>query len=238
MFKKVFSAASITLLLLAVAVGCTAQEAEVKLDSTKNRISYTIGLNIGQDFVKQEMDIDPELLLVGVRDAMAGKEPRMTEEEMMAEVQAFQTAMKAKQEARMQQLNEKNLKEGEAFLAENAKQEGVVVLPSGLQYKVIEAGKGEKPTADSMVSVHYRGTLVDGTEFDSSYKRNEPATFPVGGVIPGWVEALQLMPEGSKWQLFIPAKLAYGERGAGRDIGPNSTLIFDVELIKIIKDKE
>jgi len=133
----------------------------------------------------------------------------------------------------MQKLSEKNKADGEKFLAENAKKAGVKVLPSGLQYKVITTGTGKSPKATDTVTTQYKGTLIDGTEFDSSYKRGEPATFPVSGVIPGWTEALQLMKEGAKWQLFLPPNLAYGERGAGRDIGPNSTLIFEVELISV-----
>ena len=207
--------------------------AEPTLDTPKNRISYTIGLNIGKDFATQEMDVDPDILIVGIKDAMAGKAPRLSEEEMVAEIQTFQQKMQEQQLAKVQVLADKNKAEGDAFLAENAEQEGVVVLESGLQYKVVEPGDGVSPTADSVVTVHYRGTLVDGTEFDSSYGRGEPATFPVGGVIPGWSEALPLMKVGAKWQLFVPAELAYGERGAGQAIGPNSVLIFDVELIKI-----
>lgn len=207
--------------------------AEPTLDTPKNRISYTIGLNIGKDFANQEMDVDPDILIVGIKDALAGKEPRLSEEEMITEIQTFQQKMQEQQMAKVQILSEKNKAEGEAFLTENANQEGIVVLESGLQYKVVEPGEGVSPTADSVVTVHYRGTLIDGTEFDSSISRGEPATFPVGGVIPGWSEALPLMKVGAKWQLFVPAELAYGERGAGQAIGPNSVLIFDVELIKI-----
>ncbi|MBW2451379.1 MAG: FKBP-type peptidyl-prolyl cis-trans isomerase [Deltaproteobacteria bacterium] len=220
--------------------GCGSQESvpaskekEVTLDSQKSRISYTIGLNIGRDFVNQEMDIDADVLLAGLQDAMAQKEPRMTEDEMAAEVQSFQQDMQAKAEAKMKALAEKNLEEGKAFLAENASKEGVMVTESGLQYKIIEAGTGDAPTESDTVTVHYKGTLIDGTQFDSSYDRGQPATFPVGGVIPGWTEALQLMKPGAKFQIYIPAELAYGERGAGQDIGPNATLIFDVELIEV-----
>jgi FKBP-type peptidyl-prolyl cis-trans isomerase FklB len=147
--------------------------------------------------------------------------------------EAFQKEVVAKQEVKAKESADKNLKAGEAFLAENAKKEGVVTLPSGLQYKVIEAGSGKTPKASDTVTVNYRGTLIDGKEFDSSYKRGEPATFPVSGVIAGWTEALQLMKEGAKWQLVIPPGLAYGEKGAGPVIGPNSTLVFEVELIKV-----
>ena len=201
-----------------MAAGCTAEEKAVKpevtLDSAKNRISYTIGVNIGQDFKTQKMDIDPDVLLEGLNDSMAGKELRMTE---------------------MEQRATKNKEEGEAFLAENAKKEGIVVTESGLQYKIVEPGEGDSPGPNDVATVHYRGTLIDGKQFDSSYDRGQPATFPVGGVIAGWTEALQLMKPGAKWQLFIPSELAYGERGAGQDIGPNAVLTFDVELISVEK---
>lgn len=228
-----------TLLFTVFAFGCTAEETKVaeepKLDNPKDRISYTIGANIGQDFVTQKMDINADVLLLGIKDKMAGKEPRLTEEEMMAEIQSFQQEMQAKLMAEMEQAAEKNKLEGEAFLAENAKKEGVVVTDSGLQYKITEAGEGVSPGPADVATVHYRGTLIDGTQFDSSYDRGQPATFPVGGVIPGWTEALQLMKPGAKWQIFIPSQLAYGERGAGQAIGPNATLIFDVELVSVEK---
>jgi FKBP-type peptidyl-prolyl cis-trans isomerase FklB len=157
----------------------------------------------------------------------------LTEEEARAAIMHLQAQLRQKQIEAMKLAGEKNQKAGEAFLAENKKKEGVVTLPSGLQYKILKAGEGKKPTAEDTVVCNYRGTLIDGTEFDSSYKRGEPATFPVRGVIKGWTEALQLMPVGSKWQLFIPPTLAYGERGAGAQIGPDATLIFEVELISI-----
>ena len=220
-----------TILLVAIAAGCTAEEAVVKLDQPKQRISYTIGLNIGRDFVSQDVDVDTAALMAGVRDGLGGQKPRLSDEEMLAEVKAFREAMMAKQEAKQKELATKNQTEGAAFLAKNAKEPGVVVRESGLQYKVLKDGAGPMPKADSIVSVHYRGTLLDGSEFDSSYERNEPLTLPVGGVIPGWTEALTLMKEGSKWQLFIPAALAYGEAGAPPAIGPNATLLFEVELL-------
>jgi len=222
-----------------VAVGCTAEEhvakPEVKLDTAKNRISYTIGVNIGQDFKTQKMDVDPEILLEGLRDSMAGKDLRLSEEEMVSEIQNFQQEMQAKMAAEMEQMATQNKEEGEAFLAENAKKEGIVVTESGLQYKIIEPGEGDSPGPNDVATVHYRGTLTDGKQFDSSYDRGQPATFPVGGVIAGWTEALQLMKPGAKWQLFIPSELAYGPRGAGPDIGPNAVLTFDVELISVEK---
>ena len=227
------------LFLLMFVVGCSAEEVkvapEVKLDTPKSRISYTIGVNIGQDFKTQKMDVDADVLLMGMKDSLTGKELRLTDEEMVAEIQTFQQEMQAKVAAEMEGMAAKNLADGDAFLAENAKQEGVVVTESGLQYKILEPGAGDPPAAADVATVHYRGTLIDGTQFDSSYDRGQPATFPVGGVIAGWTEALQLMSPGAKWQLVIPAALAYGERGAGQDIGPNATLLFDVELISVEK---
>lgn len=227
------------LMLLVFAVACAPEEKQVAkeltLDTPKDRISYTIGVNIGQDFKAQKMDIDPTVLLEGLKDSMDGKELRLTEEEMVSEIQSFQQEMQAKMAAEMEQAASQNIEQGKAFLEENAKKEGVVVTESGLQYMVIEPGEGDSPAANDVATVHYRGTLIDGKQFDSSYDRGQPATFPVGGVIAGWTEALQLMKPGAKWQLFIPSELAYGERGAGQDIGPNSVLLFDVELISVEK---
>lgn len=203
------------------------------LKDQKEKVSYSIGMDIGNNLKKQAIDIDPDLLAKGIKDAFSQDKPLMTEQEIRETMMAFQKEMMVKQEERMKQAGEKNKKEGEAFFAENKKKEGVIPLQSGLQYKVIKAGTGKKPKATDKVTVQYRGTLLDGTEFDSSYRRGQPASFPVSGVIPGWSEALQLMEEGAKWQLFIPPNLAYGERGAGNMIGPNSTLIFEVELISI-----
>ena len=228
------------MIMLTYLVGCAAEEAssaaEMKLDTPKSRISYTIGVNIGQDFKSQNMDVDPDVLLMGLKDVLSGKELQLTEEEMVQEVQNFQQEMQAKMAAEMEAVATKNKAEGESFLAENAKQEGIVVTESGLQYKILEPGEGDAPGPADLATVHYRGTLIDGTQFDSSYDRGQPATFPVGGVIPGWTEALQLMKPGARFQLFIPADLAYGERGAGQDIGPNATLLFDVELISVEKE--
>jgi len=204
------------------------------LKNQKDKISYIIGMDIGTNLKKQSIDIDSNILAKGVKDALAGTKPLLAEQEIQETMMAFQKDMMAKQE----EIGKKNKKEGEAFLAENKKKEGVKTLPSGLQYKVIKAGTGKKPKLSDTVTAHYRGTLIDGTEFDSSYKRGQPATFPVsGGMIPGWTEALQLMEEGAKWQLFIPSNLAYGEKGAGRDIGPNATLIFEIELVSIQEKK-
>lgn len=229
--RKALSVTVATVLLAALAVGCTTQEPTVKLDDAKQRISYTIGLNIGRDFASQEVEVDTTALMAGVRDGLGGQKPRLTDEQMLAEVKAFREGMVAKQEAKIKALAEKNKTEGAAFLEKNAKESGVVVRESGLQYKVLTEGSGPMPKADAIVSVHYRGTLLDGTEFDSSYERKEPLILPVGGVIPGWTEALTLMKEGSKWQLFIPSELAYGAEGAPPAIGPNAVLIFEVELL-------
>lgn len=215
-----------------LAASADAAETSV-LKTQKDKVSYSIGLDIGKNLKKQSIDIDPDLLARGLKDAMTEGKTLLTEEEVRTVMTAFQQEMQAKAAARVKELGDKNMKEGETFLAENKKKEGVVTLPSGLQYKVVTAGNGKKPKSSDTVTTHYRGTLIDGSEFDSSYKRGQPASFPVTGVIAGWTEALQLMPAGSKWQLFVPASLAYGPRGAGQMIGPNATLIFEVELLSI-----
>ncbi|HEY5594693.1 MAG TPA: FKBP-type peptidyl-prolyl cis-trans isomerase [Nitrospiria bacterium] len=203
------------------------------LKTQKDKVSYSIGLDIGKNLRKQSIDIDPDLLARGLKDAMAEGKTLLTEEEVRTVMTEFQKEMQAKAAARVKEVGDKNMKEGETFLVENKKKEGIVTLPSGLQYKVVKAGNGKKPKSSDTVTTQYRGTLIDGSEFDSSYKRGQPASFPVTGVIAGWTEALQLMPVGSKWQLFVPAGLAYGPRGAGQMIGPNATLIFEVELLSI-----
>jgi FKBP-type peptidyl-prolyl cis-trans isomerase FklB len=208
-------------------------EEKLVLKNQKEKMSYIVGMDIGNNLKKQSIDVDPKILARGIQEALAGVKPLLTEQEIQETMMAFQKEMMAKQE----EIGKKNKKEGEAFLAENKKKEGVKTLPSGLQYKVIKAGTGKKPKLADTVKAHYRGTLIDGTEFDSSYKRGEPVSFPVSGVIPGWTEALQLMEEGAKWQLFIPSNLAYGERGMGGVIGPHATLIFEIELISIQEKK-
>ena len=212
-------------------------EENLVLKNQKDKVSYIIGMEIGKNFKKQSIDIDPDILTKGIKDAISGGKPLLTEQEIQENMVTFQKEMMAKQEELAKKLGENNKKEGEAFLAENKKKDGVKTLPSGLQYKVTKAGTGKKPKLTDTVTTQYRGTLIDGTEFDSSYRRGQPVSFPVTGVIPGWTEALQLMEEGAKWQLFIPPNLAYGERGAGRDIGPNATLIFEIELISIQEKK-
>jgi FKBP-type peptidyl-prolyl cis-trans isomerase FklB len=203
------------------------------LTTQKDKASYAIGLNIGKSLHKDSVDVDPNILAQGLKDGLAGGKTLLTDDEMKTAMTSLQADLRKRQEDNMQLAGEANKKEGEAFLAANKAKEGVVTLPSGLQYKILKEGTGPKPAASDSVVCNYRGTLLNNTEFDSSYKRGQPATFPVGQVIHGWTEALQLMPVGSKWQLFIPAELAYGPRGAGPDIGPNTTLIFEVELLSI-----
>jgi FKBP-type peptidyl-prolyl cis-trans isomerase FklB len=222
----------IVLLISLFAVG-TLDAADSSLKTSKEKVSYTIGAQIGADMKRQAVDIDPDVLAKGVKDGFRGSKMLLTDQEMREAFTGLQRQMAAKQAEHMRVIGGKNKQEGAAFLAENNKKEGVKVTPSGLQYKIIKEGTGKMPKAEDTVTVNYRGTLIDGAEFDSSYKRGEPATFPVKGVIKGWTEALQLMKVGSKWQLFIPSDLAYGDRGAGRDIGPNSTLIFEVELLGV-----
>ena len=229
---KVLIAVALSIVLVA---GCVNAGDNTALKSEKDKVSYSIGLNIGNNFKSQSVDINPDILAKGVKDALSGSKSLMTEKEIQETMAAFQKEMNAKQTERIKALAEKNKKDGEAFLAENKKKEGVKTTANGMQYKIIKAGNGAKPKATDTVTVNYRGTLIDGTEFDSSYKRGEPTIFPLNGIIPGWLEALQLMPVGSKWQLFLPPALAYGERGSGREIGPNAALVFDVELLSINK---
>lgn len=209
--------------------------APLKLETTADRASYSIGLNMGRNFKRQQVPINPEAVLQGLRDAISGAKAALTDDEMKAAFQALEQEIATAQEAKNKDLAKKNSEEGAAFLAANKKKPGIKTTASGLQYKVLKEGTGPVPKKTDTVSTHYRGTLLDGTEFDSSIARNEPATFPVTGVIPGWTEALQLMKVGSKWQLFIPAELAYRDQGAGADIGPNAVLVFDIELLGIEK---
>jgi FKBP-type peptidyl-prolyl cis-trans isomerase FklB len=215
----------------------TNQEGVTTLTTTTEKASYAIGMNLGTGLHRQNVEVDSAALIQGFKDALAGGKTLLTEEEARAAIMQLQSELQAKAQAKAAQEGEANKKEGDAFLAANKGKEGVVTLPSGLQYKILKEGTGPKPTASDSVVCNYKGTLINGTEFDSSYKRGEPATFPVTGVIKGWTEALQLMPIGSKWQLFVPSDLAYGARGTpGGPIGPNSTLVFEVELISL-KDK-
>jgi FKBP-type peptidyl-prolyl cis-trans isomerase len=190
-------------------------------------------MNIGANLHRQDVPVDPTILSRGLKDALAGGKTALTEDQAKTVLTEVQSDMRKKQQEKMQAAGVENKKEGDAFLAANKTKAGVTTLPSGLQYKILQQGTGPKPAASDTVVCNYRGTLTKGTEFDSSYKRGQPATFAVNGVIKGWTEALQLMPVGSKWQLFLPADLAYGDRGAGADIGPGATLIFEVELLSI-----
>ena len=203
------------------------------LKTQKDKTSYAMGMSMGTGLRKQAIDIDPAIVARGLRDSFTNGKTLLSEEEERTLLTQLQNEVRKKQQELAQVAGEANKKQGVAFLEANKAKEGVVTLPSGLQYKVLQVGTGPKPAATDTVVCNYRGTLLDNTEFDSSYKRGQPATFPVSGVIKGWTEALQLMPVGSKWQLFIPADLAYGDRGAGGQIGPGSTLIFEVELLSI-----
>lgn len=208
------------------------------LDTNQQQVSYIIGRDLARNFAQQGLELDIDTLAAALKEGLAGEPSRLTQEQMQAAMQQLQEqlggGMDDDDDDNTQNPNAMNNKaEGEAFLAENAQKPGVTTLPSGLQYEVLTEGSGKKPTLRSSVTTHYHGTLINGNVFDSSYQRGQPATFPVNGVIAGWTEALQLMGEGSKYRLYIPSELAYGKRGAGRDIGPDSTLIFDVELLKV-----
>jgi FKBP-type peptidyl-prolyl cis-trans isomerase len=207
--------------------------APLVLKTPKDKASYAIGMNIGKGLHKDSVDVDPAILLRGLKDGMAGGKTLLTDDEAKTAMVAIQADLRKKQEAKMAIAGDANKKEGDEFLAQNKTKEGVVTLPSGLQYKILKEGTGPKPSASDSVVCNYKGTLIDNTEFDSSYKRGQPATFPVGQVIKGWTEVLQLMPVGSKWQVFVPSDLAYGPRAPGGAIGPNSTLIFEIELLSI-----
>lgn len=216
---------------------CSAQSALAALSTDKEKLSYTIGADIGGNFKAQDIQIDPTIFMEGMQDGLNGKPLKMTEKEMQDVLQKFQSDMMAKKMTQFKEAAEKNKKEGEAFLAENKKKPGVVTLPDGLQYKVITEGKGPKPTKHDSVTVEYTGKLLDGQVFDSTEKSGKPVTFRVDQVIPGWTEALQMMNEGSRWEVTIPASLAYGEKGVGGPIGPNETLIFEINLVKVEKAK-
>jgi FKBP-type peptidyl-prolyl cis-trans isomerase FklB len=203
------------------------------LKTDQDKVSYGIGVDVGRNFKRQGIEVDLDLLLKGMKDGLSEEKLLIPEGELRKIMNTFQSELRQKQVQAMRIAAVENKKIGDAFLAENKTKPGVVTLPSGLQYKILTAGNGKTPTDADMVVCSYRGTLIDGTEFDSS-DPGQPATFKVsGGVIPGWTEALKLMPVGSKWQLFIPPNLAYGARGAGRDIGPNATLIFELELVAV-----
>jgi FKBP-type peptidyl-prolyl cis-trans isomerase FklB len=224
---------SIPALLLLAACGPGPSAGPVSLESDDAKASYSIGYQIGSDFQRQGVPLDSDALVAGIRDASVGSEAKLSEEERQAALGGLQGRMQAAQLAEREAAAEKNLAAAQAFLAENAAKEGVTTLPSGLQYKVLTEGTGPKPTVSDTVTVHYRGTLIDGTEFDSSFSRNEPATFPLGRVIKAWTEGLQLMGQGAKWTLYVPPDLGYGAQGAGEKIPPQSALVFEVELLDV-----
>jgi len=220
--------------------GCNEEKksADVTLDTLNQRVSYSVGYDVAKNFNDNEFSLDVAIVLAGLNDAQSGSEPRLTQEQIAATMTEFQQYMMEQQQKKAVALAQESIASGTAFLEENKVKEGVVTLESGLQYKVITEGTGRKPSAEDVVQVHYRGTLVDGTPFDSSYDRGQPAEFPVSRVIAGWTEALQLMSEGSKWQLVIPSELAYGEQEMGGVIAPNSVLVFEVELLKVLTGAE
>jgi FKBP-type peptidyl-prolyl cis-trans isomerase len=222
--------------ILILAGFANAQE-DMILKNYKEKVSYSIGVKIGNDLKNLPVGVNVDLLAKGIRDVFSETKPLMTEQEILETMAVLQKEITVMQQEQVKVLGEKNKKEGEAFLAKNKGMEGVITLPSGLQYKVLKAGTGKTPTDTDTVTVHYRGTLIDGTEFDSSYRLGQAPTLVVNRVIPGWTEALKLMKEGAKWQLIIPPNLAFGDRGAGNQIGPNAVLIFEVELISI-QDKK
>jgi len=224
----------IVMIILIIFIACEQGAQQISsLDNDQQKISYSIGTDIGKNLKRGMYEIDMLALSQGIRDALNEKELLLTDAEVREMLNLYRKESQAAIKKIKTEQGEKNMTEGPKFLEENKAKEGVVILPSGLQYKVITEGTGKSPKATDKVKVHYRGTLINGKEFDSSFKRNQPAEFPVNGVIKGWTEALQLMKEGSKWELYIPSDLAYGARGAGGDIGPNATLIFEVELLEV-----
>jgi FKBP-type peptidyl-prolyl cis-trans isomerase len=220
--------------MFAVAMSACGTVSSADLESFEERSSYAVGVDIGNNLKRTAVEFEVSLLLQGLADVLEDREPQMTDQEIREVLQELSTQSQTAQRQQFEDAVERNTAEGQAYLAENGQRDGVTTTESGLQYEVITLGSGPRPSATDQVSVNYRGTLLDGTEFDSSYERGEPATFAVGQVISGWTEVLQLMPVGSKYRVVIPSDLAYGDRGAGNDIGPNATLIFEVELLAII----
>ena len=212
-------------------------EENVVLKDQKDKISYSVGVDIGNSLKNLPVSVNLDLVVRGINDVLSASKLLMTEQEIRETMTVLQKELMDRYTEQMKVIGEKNKKEGELFLDANKKKEGVIILPSGVQYRVLKAGTGKTPTDDDTVTVHYRGILTDRTEFDSSYRRGQPATFAIKGIVPGWREALKLMQEGAKWEICIPPNLAYGERGVGSQIGPNATLIFEVELISIQEKK-
>lgn len=228
---------SMMVFALALLAGPAAAQDASAFESEKERLGYALGMGYAATLKAQSVEVDGQMLARGFRDASAGGDALMSEEEARVTVIGLQNDLKKRQLAMRAEMKQalavKNKADGEAFMAENRARDGIVVLDSGLQYRILQAGEGKKPAAGDSVVCHYRGSFINGMEFDSSYKRQQPATFALGKVIPGWREALQLMPAGSRWQIFVPPSLAYGERGAGKTIGPNATLVFEVELVSV-----
>lgn len=219
-------------LTLAMSSAIAASDA---LPTDKDKLSYSIGVDLGKNFKSQGIDVSTDSVAKGMQDGLAGSQLLLSEEQMKEVLGKFQKEVMAKRSAEFNKKADENKAKGEAFLAKNKDNKGVVVLPSGLQYKIIEAGTGAKPAKTDTVTVDYTGTLIDGTVFDSTQKTGKPATFQLSQVIPGWIEALQLMPSGSTWEIYVPAAQAYGPRGVGGPIGPNETLIFKIHLISVKK---
>lgn len=225
---------SLYLLAILIMTGCALAQEAPALKTQQDKVNYGIGVGVARNFKNQGIEVNLELVIRGMRDTLSGASLLMTEEDLAKTMLAFQQEMQQKMAQARKLTAEKNKKEGEAFLAENAKKEGVTVLPSGLQYKILKAGDGKIPASTDSAECNYIGTFIDGKEFDNSYKMGKPVVFKIqSGIIPGWSEALKLMPVGSKWQIFLPPQLAYGEKGAGSQIGPNVTLIFEIELLSI-----
>ena len=231
--KRIIATILFGLVSLPLTLSAADSAADTPLETNKDKVSYSIGLDLGKYLINMKGKIDFDILKQGLDDGFAGTEPRLSQEEMTSAQEEFAATLQAEQEAQLEEMKQKNSAAGQAYLEENKNKEGISTTDSGLQYEVLVAGDGEKPTAEDTVKVDYVGTLIDGTEFDSSIKRGEPVTFPVGQVIPGWTEALQLMPVGSKYRVTIPANLAYGEAGAPPVIEPNSVLVFEIDLLSI-----
>lgn len=239
--NKLSRLASVLVLTLGLAPTSLAAQEEtptISLDTEQEKTSYAVGLNMGQTMRQQGVEFDFELLVEGLEDGYGGEEPLLDSEQLQQTLAAFQERMMAQQQERYRAQLEANTERSEAFLAQNRERDEVQVTESGLQYEILEEGTGQSPGAEDRVTVHYEGTLVDGTVFDSSYERDEPVTFPVGGVIAGWTEALQMMNEGGHWKLYLPPSLAYGEQGAPPKIGPNEALVFEVELLEVAPPEE
>lgn len=232
-FSKALTTVVLALFLVSGSLTFAVAAEKQAFETLEQRVSYAIGLNLGQDFKKRGIEIDPELLRQGVADAVSGSQPQMSQKQLQTTLQEFQQKMQKQEQQRRQKQGKANQEKGQAFMEKYKQKDGVKSLANGVMYRVVQEGSGPKPSVDDKVKVHYKGKLVDGSVFDSSYKRNKPAVFTLNKVIPGWQEALKNMPVGSKWEVVIPPEQAYGERGAGKMIGPNETLIFEVELLNI-----